>query len=181
MYFAIGLAVALSMARTAYTQAGYIYSQNITFNSTFTLTAQQIEKSNLTAVEAHNFEIALSFERTNYAGGSVHSDPFYTVPSTFDPLRPPPPGTVLKVEQHTNTALYTIPPSLSMSRFLYTSETLNGTSIPASAYVLWPYTPRTFSGLSCKGKGSAFPVVGLAHGTSGTELIRGRKDDFANG
>lgn len=162
------LAASACFARLVYGQADYIQSQNFTFNSSFSLTAEQIAASNLTAQEAHNFEVALNFERSNYAGGSVHTDPFYAVPDTFDPLKPPLPGTILKVEQHTNTSLYTIPPSLSMSRILYISETLNGTSVPASAYVLWPYTPRTFPGLTCKSNSSAYPIIGLAHGTSGT-------------
>lgn len=60
--------------------------------------------------------------------------------------------------------------SLSLSRFLYMTETLNGTSMPASGYVLWPYLPRTFTGLNAAaGDGSKpkFPLLGLAHGTSG--------------
>ena len=102
----------------------------------------------------------------------MQDDPFYTLPDTYDASNPPPPGTILKVEQYTNITLYTIPMSLSMSRFLYTTETFNGTSMPASAYVLWPYLPRTFPNLSPCSKKRAdrdplFPVIGLTHGTSG--------------
>jgi len=151
------------------TTAALIYSQNDTFNSSFTLTAAQKTAANLTAEEAHNVEVALQWEQSNYAGGSVRDDAFYDVPDDFDQENPPPPGTLLKLELFTNLSLYTIPPSLTMSRFLYTTETLNGTSIPSSAYILWPYTPRAFNNLtSCSGNGSAvFPLVGLAHGTSG--------------
>ena len=147
-----------------------IYSQNDTFNSTFEFTAAQIASANLTDTEAHNVAVAIQFERSNYANGiSVTQDPFYNVPASFDQKNPPPPGTILKMEEFTNTSLYTIPPSLTMSRFLYTTETLNGTSIPASAYILWPYQPRSFAGLkSCSGNSSTvFPVIGFAHGTSG--------------
>ena len=102
----------------------------------------------------------------------MQNDPFYDLPEDFDVLNPPPPGTVLKIEQYTNTSLYTIPPSLSMSRFLYTTERLNGSSAPASAFVLWPYLPRTFSQLrpasnSSSNNDSVYPVIGWAHGTSG--------------
>jgi len=134
---------------------------------------EQIAAANLTALQAHNYEVALNVQRTGYADGpgGVTGDSFYDVPASFDPLNPPPPGTILKLEAFTDTTNYTIPPSLTLSRFLYITETLNGTSIPASAYILWPYTPRRFPRLmrSCSGNSSAsvFPVVGLAHGTSG--------------
>ncbi|KAF2151126.1 hypothetical protein K461DRAFT_243371 [Myriangium duriaei CBS 260.36] len=146
------------------------FGQTCLPNSNFTLTSQQIQAAKLSPAEAKLFEAALNLERSSYADGFVHDDAFYDVPTSFDPANPPPPGTILKVEALTNTTLYTIPPSLTMSRFLYTSETLNGTSIPASAYILWPYTPRKFAGLTCgtNSTGSTtFPVVGLAHGTSG--------------
>ncbi|KAF4549607.1 Hypothetical protein D9617_21g098280 [Elsinoe fawcettii] len=141
--------------------------QNFTFNSTFSLTVDQIQQANLTATEANNFEVALNYERSNYAGGSVTEDAFYNVPEDFDPLNPPPPGTILKIEQRTNTSLFTIPPTVAMSRILYTTETLNGTSIPASAYMLWPFVPRKFANITSNGNGTVYPLVGMAHGTSG--------------
>lgn len=162
LFFVVPLLISL-------THAELIHSQSDTWNSNFTLTTSQIAAANLTAAEVNNVQIALNYERTGYANGSVKDDDFYKVPLTFDPTNPPPPGTLLKLEAFTNTTTYTLPPSLTMSRFLYTTETLNGTSVPASAYILWPYTPRSFPGLrSCSGNtSSVFPVVALAHGTSG--------------
>lgn len=61
----------------------------------------------------------------------------------------------------TNTSLYTLPAAVSLSRITYQTVTLNGTSIPASAYILWPYLPRTFRNIT------GHPVIGWAHGTSG--------------
>lgn len=164
-------------------------SQTNTWNSTFTLTQAQITAANLSATTAHNVEIALRFERSNNAGGPVQEDAFYDLPSSYDWNNPPPAGTVLKVEQYTNISLYTIPMSLSMSRFLYTTESLNGSVLPASAYVLWPYLPRTFENLTpCSSKHSAaeplFPTIALAHGTSGQTRacapsnLRALWDDF---
>ncbi|PIA89331.1 hypothetical protein CB0940_06968 [Cercospora beticola] len=49
-----------------------------------------------------------------------------------------------------------------MSRILFQSETANGTAVPASAYVLWPWMPRTDP------KTGRLAVVGWGHGTSGT-------------
>ena len=151
---------------------GQLQSQNDTWSSSFRLTSEQINAANLTQAAAHNVEVALNFERSNNANGLTQDDSFYVLPETYDHANPPPPGTVLKVEQQTNISRYTIPMSLSMSRILYTSETLNGSSVPASAYVLWPYLPRKFPNLThCSDKNSTgqavFPLVALAHGTSG--------------
>lgn len=61
----------------------------------------------------------------------------------------------------TNTSLYTLPAPVSMSRIIYQTTTINGTNIPASAYVLWPYLARTFPNVT------GLPVIGWGHGTSG--------------
>jgi len=164
-----------------------LYPQTDTFASNFTLTAAQKTASNLTAAEAHNVEIALRYERSNYAdGASVTDDPFYRLPASYNMSHPPPPGTIIKLEEFTNTTTYTIPPTLTMSRFLYTTEALNGSSVPASAYILWPYQPRRFQGLSsCSGNHTeVYPIIGLAHGTSGQTVecapshIRSLWDEF---
>ncbi|KAI4224885.1 MAG: hypothetical protein L6R36_004337 [Xanthoria steineri] len=47
-----------------------------------------------------------------------------------------------------------------MSRFMYLSKTSNGTIVPVSAYILWPYIARDY--------GDGLPMVVWAHGTSGT-------------
>ena len=148
-----------------------LQAQTNTWNSTFRLTDDQIAAANLSAETAHDLEIAIQYEQTNNAGDLTVNDPFYDLPDDYDAANPPPPGTVLKVEEYTNITLYTIPMSISMSRFLYMTETLNGSSLPASAYVLWPYLARTFENLeACSNDDSespTFPLLGLAHGTSG--------------
>jgi len=146
-----------------------LQSQNDTFNSSYALTSSQRTAANLSDAVAAQAEVALNFERSNNAGSLTQDDSFYTVPEGVD-VKKLAPGTVLKVEQFTNTTQYTIPMSLSMSRFLYVSELLNGSSAPASAYVLWPFVPRQFANLtsvSGSSNSSVFPVVGLAHGSFG--------------
>jgi len=106
--------------------------------------------SNVT-INAHNFELSYR------ARPSVTQDPFYTAPKDATDVIP---GTLLKVERETNTSLYTLAPNLSLSRFMYQSRTSNGTFVPVSAYVLWPYIARDF--------GDGLPVIVWAHGTSGT-------------
>jgi pimeloyl-ACP methyl ester carboxylesterase len=154
-------------ASFANAQQKLIEAQNNTFNSTFTLTAEQIRATNLSEATAHNVEIALRIERSNRAGYSSQPDPFYTLPAnvSISSHSLPPPGSILKVEEYTNNSLYTIPPTLSLSRFIYVSETLNGSRVPASAYVLWPFTPRRRRRNDIPS--GVYETIGFAHGTSG--------------
>ena len=99
---------------------------------------------------------ALEFEKTTWAQGSVSDDSVYTVPADASKVSP---GTLLKVEPEVDLSNYTIPPSLALSRILFQSENLKGVSVPVSAYVLWPYSPRS--------QPDGYSVVAFAHGTSG--------------
>lgn len=84
---------------------------------------------------------------------------FYGTPTNFsDDLEP---GAVLRIEHDTDLTNYTVPSSLSMSRIVYTTQNVNGTILPASAYILWPYNmlpPNDTAGYS---------TVLWAHGTCG--------------
>ncbi|KAL8807173.1 MAG: hypothetical protein Q9182_000855 [Xanthomendoza sp. 2 TL-2023] len=100
---------------------------------------------------------ALAFERSNWANGSVEADDFYTVPTNSSNL---PAGTLLKLELYTNTSKYTLPPQTALSRILFQSKTFNGSLVPGSAYILWPYSPRVQPD-------GTYQVVAWAHGTSG--------------
>lgn len=103
-------------------------------------------------------QTAVDFERTNWAGAkSVKTDPFYQLPHNASTDLPA--GSILKHEA-VNASDYTIASELALCRILYTTKNVNGTVIPASGSVLWPYMPR-----STRVKG--MPVVGWAHGTSG--------------
>ncbi|KIW12093.1 hypothetical protein PV08_09367 [Exophiala spinifera] len=93
-----------------------------------------------------------------------HADPdysFYTIPSNFSAKLAP--GSLLHVEDATNLSVYSVPSGLSMSRIIYTTTDQNGTILPASAYVLWPYTPLAAPGVN----NTQYPLVAWAHGTSG--------------
>ena len=98
----------------------------------------------------------LEFERSNWVDGSVVNDSFYEAPQEAPDS---PPGTLLKIEKNVDTTKYLIPPATALSRFVYQSETLKGSKVPVSGYVLWPYSPR------CQPDG--YPIVAWAHGTSG--------------
>lgn len=157
MYFSRRLILVYLLCSPAVAQVPLLQPQNNTFNSSFTLTDEQISRANLSAAVAHNVNIATRFERSNWATGPVLSDPFYTdLPLEAADA---PPGSLLKVEEFTDTSTYTLAPTLALSRFIYQSRTLNGTAVPVSAYILWPFYPR--------GGGTRAPIVSWGHGTSG--------------
>lgn len=104
-----------------------------------------------------NTAAAVNYERSLLAHGFVTDDEFYKVPAGQSNAAP---GTLLKVEQKTENTLYSLAPATALSRFMYQSANLMGDPIPATAYVLWPYQPRTLPD-------GQYPVVVWAHGTSG--------------
>lgn len=166
----------------AFAQA-QLQAQNNTFNSSFTLTPAQIEAANLSSITAQNVEYAVRVERSNNAGSLTQDDPFYKLPTNLSLSSLPPPGSILRVEEHSNNSLYTLPPTLSLSRFLYVSETLNGSRVPASGFVLWPFAPRQ-NRKSRNASENVYETVGAAHGTSGQATacapsgLRNLWDDF---
>ncbi|KAI4201971.1 MAG: hypothetical protein LQ350_002876 [Teloschistes chrysophthalmus] len=98
---------------------------------------------------------ALKFERSNYAAASVKEDSVYKVPKdTADAA----PGTILKVEKDVDVSNFMIPSATALSRILYQSEDLTGKLVPASAFILWPYVPRS--------QPDGHAIVAWAHGTS---------------
>lgn len=101
-------------------------------------------------------EQILAFERYLWANGSVTDEEFYRVPLNTSGA---PAGSLLKLQLDANTSAYTLPPSTALSRILYQSKTLNGTTVPVSAYILWPYAARS--------QPDGYAVVGWAHGTCG--------------
>jgi hypothetical protein len=152
------MAAIVLFALLATAQETTIFPQCNTFNSTFSLSSDLLNQAGLDSTTANNVDVAIRFEQTNWATGSVHSDSFYTVPPNSADK---PPGSILKVEDYTNTTLYTLPPNVALSRILFQSETFNGSATPASAYVLWPWMPRIDP------KTGKYAVVGWGHGTSG--------------
>lgn len=106
--------------------------------------------------DVNRMKKAHEFEKSFRARPSVTEDSFYTVQPETAGCGP---GSLLKVEENTDTSLYTLPPNVSMSRFVYQSTTSDGSLVPVSAYVLWPYVARQFH--------NGLPIVAWAHGTSG--------------
>ncbi|RTE82368.1 hypothetical protein BHE90_003062 [Fusarium euwallaceae] len=130
------------------------------FNSSFALTPDQIKAAGLSDTVASSVNAIINFDRSNLANGGPRQDEFYTLPPKKANLRP---GQVLKVQEVTDPTPFNIASGSSLSRILYTTRDINGTVIPASAYILWPFIPRQFDG---EPKDKA-PAVLWAHGTSG--------------
>ncbi|KAI1861731.1 uncharacterized protein JN550_010671 [Neoarthrinium moseri] len=102
-------------------------------------------------------------------------DSFYSVPSNYSTSLKP--GSLLKLEIATNLTNYTVPASLTVSRFIYTTTDLSGTILPASAYILWPFAPLTSQSSQAGFETSStaqletelhYPFVAWGHGTAGT-------------
>ena len=108
---------------------------------------------------------ASKWERSQHA--SEPPDPFYHIPASLNASTPP--GTVLFIEEHTDLINYTVPSGLTMSRILYTSQDLNGTTVLTSAFALWPYEIFDYkNGIGHLNETQPkYPLIAWAHGTSG--------------
>ncbi|PON24961.1 hypothetical protein TGAM01_v206042 [Trichoderma gamsii] len=141
-------------------------SQSTAFNSSFKLSEKQIELGQLWPELAEDIETIINFDRSQLAYGGPGQDSFYKLDKKKT-IIPKTPGQVLKIEHVTNPAAWNIPAGTSLSRFIYASTTANGTLVPASAYVLWPFTPKKLEHSKKQSKQGKVPVALWSHGTSG--------------
>ncbi|KAI1407778.1 putative secretory lipase [Hypoxylon sp. FL1857] len=148
-----------------------VAEQSTSFNSSFTLSSSQIESANLSPALVANINTVINFDRSQLANGGPREDTFYELlphfNTSFCRLRP---GCILKVQVVTNTTAFVIPPNTALSRIMYTTTNYNGTIIPATAFVLWPFSPKKFQQRPLGSNANAFakaPAVLWAHGTSG--------------
>ena len=139
-----------------YSQYQELKPQTDTFNSSAIIVLAQQKSAGINATLANNLAVSLNFERSNFAHGPGSSDAFYDVPLGSAAAAP---GTLLKLQTDANTTAYTLPPNTALSRIIFQSESINGSKVPVSAYILWPYLPRTQT--------DGLPVIAWAHGTSG--------------
>lgn len=100
--------------------------------------------------------LGTSWETSQHASADKS---FYEVPNNYSSNLEP--GNILKVEYATNLTNYTVPSGLSMSRIIYTTKDINGTTIPASGYILWPYNALP------ENDTVGYPIAAWAHGTTG--------------
>ncbi|KAI1641175.1 Alpha/Beta hydrolase protein [Biscogniauxia mediterranea] len=129
--------------------------------------SEMAHAANLSDTLTTSLENVIRFERSQLANGGPYEDDFYVVPPLSNSSGSLKPGVLLKVQLHTDTSSFALAPNTALSRILYTTTNFNGTVIPASAYVLWPFVPRHSSSSSSSGSATSAPVVLWAHGTSG--------------
>ncbi|OJK02136.1 hypothetical protein ASPACDRAFT_58504 [Aspergillus aculeatus ATCC 16872] len=142
-------------------------TQSTGWNSSFELSADQVKQANLTSDLAAIVNTITKFDRSQLANGGAHQDDFYKIQGLSKDQWPTEPGKTLKLQEFTNPSPFSIPAKTAMSRIIYSTTNLNGTLIPASAYILWPFHPRRFHGLNNTTTASSAPVVLWTHGTSG--------------
>lgn len=124
----------------------------------FKLTPHQIKAAQLDHKTAKIVEQAVDIERLAWASGSVSEEKIYTIPPNSSHLQP---GSLISLEENAEASHYDVPAGTSLTRFTFVSQNLNGTSVPGSAYILWPFVPRKFPGIA------GIPLVAWAHGSSG--------------
>lgn len=137
--------------------------QNAAWNSTFTLSTAQKQLGQLTDELAGEIETVYRWDQTQLANGGTTQDEFYNLSVGSINAHPTKPGQVLKVEDITDITPFNLPAEVSMSRIIYTSVNLNGTLVPASGFILWPYAPKQ---IDLKSSARA-PSIIWNHGTSG--------------
>jgi len=159
---------ALSWAGFATAQVNPAVVYNTGFNSSFKLTPAQIESAQLNDSLVQNIETIFNFDKTQLVFGGPGEDDFYKLPPGSNRTGPLQPGEIIKVQEFTDPLAYAIPPNTALSRILYTTTNYNGTVVPASAVILWPYMPRPLGGAKPSlNESLKAPVVVWAHGTSG--------------
>ncbi|KAI6778517.1 uncharacterized protein J7T54_005041 [Emericellopsis cladophorae] len=153
------------LASTASAQLGNFEVQPNTWNSSLSLSTQHIQDALLTDEIAKSVAVVTNSDRSQLAYGGPSEDEFYTLPLLTNSTGPLQPGVVLKTQLVTDTSGFSIPPNTALSRFMYTTTTFNGTVVPATAFVLWPFEPRHFG--HTNSSRVAAPTVLWTHGTSG--------------
>ena len=142
--FDAGMALSVPLSSAFWLLLLPCYVLSVSLNTTRPyISDDQAERAGITRQIADAMETAWNFERSTWATGPVQMDPFYQAPPAGFSATP---GSLLKVEEATDTTKFTIPPGTALSRILFQSRALNGAAIPASAFVLWPYSPRRLNG-----------------------------------
>ena len=140
--------------------------QSTGWNSSFQLSAEQLKLGNVTAEHGASINTMVNFDRSQLANGGAHEDSFYNVRTLPKSKWPRKPGQLIKLQEFTDPSHFSIPAQTAMSRIIYSTTNVNGTLVPASAYILWPYHPKNVNGPKNTSSSSA-PVVLWTHGTSG--------------
>ncbi|EIT82261.1 hypothetical protein AO1008_02652 [Aspergillus oryzae 100-8] len=133
----------------------------ITLGVSATVTATNSFPDNCNASCQASIERALAQEQAGWVSANVSSDSFYANPANISDYAA---GDIVRWEdvpsQQYTTVGYDTPPATTLSRFLYMSEDIDGNPIPASAFLLLPFTNQD-------GSGKPLRTVVWTHGTAG--------------
>ncbi|KAI8211234.1 hypothetical protein N0V92_011473 [Colletotrichum tropicale] len=102
--------------------------------------------------------------------GDIVSDPFYSTPANVTGAKP---GDILRWENVPAAQLasnWTLPASLSLSRVLYMTEDIDRKPIPASAWVLLPFT-NPFAKPQGTPEENKLRTIVWTHGTAGRSRL----------
>ncbi|KAE8381330.1 putative secretory lipase [Aspergillus bertholletiae] len=140
-------------------------TQSTGWNASFELSPEQLQLANLTSDQGAIVNTIINFDRSQLANGGAHEDDFYNIQNLPKDQWPSEAGKTIKLQEFTDPSPFSIPAKTAMSRIIYSTINANGTLIPASAYILWPYQAKALRGRNHTG--SRAPVVLWTHGTSG--------------
>lgn len=161
--------VLLAAATLSYAQGlPPLRRQSTSWNSTFKFSQDQLDLGEITPEFGSMLETILDFDQTQLANGGPEHDSFYDLSQDAKCTKTPrKAGEVLKVQKVTDPEPYNIPAGTALSRIIYSSTNVNGSLVPASAYILWPFEPKSFDNRDGEGPFTKAPVVLWNHGTSG--------------
>ncbi|GFF23149.1 lipase 5 [Aspergillus udagawae] len=141
-------------------------TQSTGWNASFELSPKQLKLANLTSDQGAIINTITNFDLSQLANGGAHQDDFYNVQGLPKDQWPTEPGKTIKLQEFTDPSPFSIPAKTAMSRIIYSTTNANGTLIPASAYILWPFQPKVLQRKN-HNAGLPAPVVLWTHGTSG--------------
>lgn len=107
-----------------------------------------------------NYRQALTGDASQWVNQNVSTDPFYSNPSNLSDYSA---GDLVKWEEIPSietTKRWTLPGGVTLNRFFYMTEDINGKAIPATGFVMIPYSNPL-------GKDKPFRTVVWTHGTAG--------------
>ncbi|KAF4452114.1 hypothetical protein F53441_5047 [Fusarium austroafricanum] len=133
---------------------------NILFSSAVTAAAAIKQPNDCDVTCQTRYRTALALDSARWVNQNISTDDFYTNPSNLSSYSV---GDLVKwdvVPSDQGGKRWTLPGSLSMARFFYMTEDIDGKPIPATGFVLTPYSNPL-------GADKPFRTVVWTHGTAG--------------
>lgn len=157
------------MIKTILTSIMMIYSGLVFALLLFSASARQASSFDISPALARQYKCSQSCldlyntktkptDKANFP--DTYSDDFYATASNFSHSQP---GDLLKLKVADSSKL-NIAPGTTVYRFQYTSIDLDGSNVPATGFIAFPYTFRSWGNPPTQ---NTFRLAAWAHGTSG--------------